>query len=238
MFSDKDYVIAKTLALNIDVPDDYGTYEDDNDVDYEPIYTGCGRTEEIQNGVSIENGISKVVVIPTLFNWVLKIPMNGRWICQWNNDDDDEEDYDNYTFDSFMWASAPDDSDYCWDELIKIEAAEKAGFGALFPHTEYLCEKAGKRYYIQEKVLPSYEYKPTSSEDSLKRANSLDSSLQYCSSEWRAAVIEKYGEEFWINFCSWDQHRDSHILNDMHSANYGYRDDGSPVIFDASGFND
>ena len=237
MFTDKDYTIAKTLALNIDIPDDFGTYEDSDELYTDSIYHGCGEVKELNNEYEVQNGISKVVIVPALFHWVMKIPLNGRWVSVWNSEDEYDDECE-YTFDSFMWADAPDDSDYCWDEMLKINAATKAGFGALFPCTELVAERSGKRYYIQEKVNPFYDFKSTSTPASIARAKEMDDNYKFCATEWRAAVIDYYGEEFWMNFVSWDNRQNSHILNDMHSGNYGFRDDGSPVIFDASGFND
>lgn len=239
MFSDKDYAVAKTLALNIDVPDDYGP-EDDGDYLYtDCIYEGARNTADLGN-FGVENGISKVVVIPDDYNWVVKIPLNGRWIRNYDFEpqEGEEDEDDTYCFDSYCWANAPDDSDYCWDEMLKIQDAEKAGFGKLFPHTELLEERSGKRYYIQERANPSYGFDSHSSADSLKKAEEMDPSLKFCSKTWRAAVIEQYGEDFWVRFCEWNKEHNGSLLTDMHSANYGYRDDGSPVIFDVSGFND
>lgn len=239
MFTDKDYAVAKTLVSNMEIPDDYGVEYDGDYLYTDCIYEAANSTADLGN-FGVENGISKVVVIPEDYSWVVKVPLNGRWVIDYENSDPDDTEGDEYEycFDSYCWASAPDDSDYCWDELLKIQDAEKAGFGKLFPHTELLEERSGKRFYIQERANPSYGFHSHSSADSLKKAEEMDPSLKFCSKEWRAAVIEHYGEQFWTDFVNWDNERREHILTDMHGANYGYRDDGSPVIFDASGFND
>ena len=56
--------------------------------------------------------------------------------------------------------------------------------------------------------------------------------------EWRAAIVECYGEEFWANFIEWDKVNDMDMLTDMRYDNYGYDMSGRPIILDVSGFRD
>ena len=233
MFTDNDYAIAKSLALNIYLPDNYGVDDDGASLDDELIRYECH--EAGFHNFSIDYGVSKVVVIPENYNWVLKTPLKGKEYYSY--DEEEEEDYISFEF--YCNADAPDSSDYCWDELLRIQEAQQAGFGKLFPVTEFLCKNNDRRYYLQEKVHPANSgFKTNPSKESVTRARKMDAQFKYCSSEWRAAVIEYYGYDFWINFVNWDEKQCSRILTDMHHGNYGYRDDGSPVILDASGFDD
>lgn len=82
-------------------------------------------------------------------------------------------------------------------------------------------------------------FHPTPSENSLTRAKNLDSDYRYCDMDWRAMVIELYGEDFLRSFIDWYRNDNSnHILDDMHGGNYGYRMDGAPIILDCAGFRD
>ena len=215
-----------------------GTDEQDSYFDPEYIYAELRRTGA--TNYIVENGVSKAVIIFDDYDFVIKTPINGMWYYpepEYNEEEDAEEEleYPDPIFDTFTGAEADDSSDYCWDEVKKIEWAYCCGFEALFPQTAFLVEVNNRRYYIQEKVQTVREYKPKVSEESRTRAENMDD--QYChgSKEWRAAIIENYGEDFWIRFCEWD--RQVGTMSDMHSGNYGYSMDGKPIILDASGFN-
>ena len=58
---------------------------------------------------------------------------------------------------------------------------------------------------------------------------------KYFPLNWLAAAIDYYGFELvenFINFC------DENNIRDWHSANYGWREDGSPVVIDWGGYLD
>ena len=55
---------------------------------------------------------------------------------------------------------------------------------------------------------------------------------------WIANCIDKYGQskvERFLNYC---ENIDPDLLEDVHSGNYGYREDGTPAILDFSNFLD
>lgn len=234
MFSEHDYEVAKTIIIGLKLPAQLGVNSSDDTFDSDWVSYEVGKN--YSGDFRIDNGVSKMVIIPENEDFVIKIPFNGMYEYEW---DDEEEDYDweNPSFDYFIGAEAPDVTDYCWNEMLTIEKAQEAGFGGLFPNMEFLMCYNGIRFYIQEKVRTSRAFHPVGlSQDSRDAANSLNMHYQCGSSEWRAAIIEAYGTDFWVNFVNWDDENQIGTLTDMHSMNYGYDMDGSPIILDASGF--
>ena len=235
MLTEIDYVLAAQIIDNIMIPREIGP-EEDGYVDKDWLWY---QLRDSQIEAQIECGISKLVIIPENSNFVIKIPFNGMYHCCWNEDDEDS--YGEEEFEYYYNACAPDTSDYCWDEVIKIDKAYSMGFGKFFPETAFLKEKDGHRTYIQEKVRTARYFNPDDiPEDSRKKVESLSRYYKKCNNTWLAAVIEFYGEDYWIDFCDWDFNiaNDMNILSDMHSDNYGYDMNGRPIILDASGFRD
>lgn len=238
MLTLEDFETARAIAEKLNIPQEFGIDLEDDYFDPDDL---VDQVSALNVGeFSVDNGVSKVVIIFDAFNFVIKIPFNGGWYNQteYNEEEDEYECVDRY-FEPFSGAYAPDQSDYCWDECICISDACDMGFGALFPTTSFLCEVEGQRFYIQEKVNTMRHFHPTPSENSLTRAKNLDSDYRYCDTDWRAMVIELYGEDFLRSFIDWYRNDNSnHILDDMHGGNYGYRMDGAPIILDCAGFRD
>lgn len=191
MLTKIDFERAKKIVEGLVIPEEFGvngeTDEFDGWYDLDLQVRRCGL-----HNFRIDNGISKAVIIPTDENFVIKIPFNGITYPVWN---EETEEYSDSYFEPFRGAEAPDNTDYCWDELCKIEKAEYAGFFNLFPETAFLEEENGVRFYIQEKVqTASHAERPQVSEDSRNKAKQLDNYYQACGEDWRAAVIEFYGE--------------------------------------------
>ena len=232
MLTKTDYALAEEIVNGLSLPSELGPDEDSY---FDDEWLVC-QLDDICEDANIEYGISKVVIIPEEGNFVIKIPFNGMYYHYW---DEEADCYDGAEFSYYHEACAPDSSDYCWDEVIKIEKACEMGFDKLFPATSFLMEKDGHRVYIQEKVRTVGHFNPGNiSEDSRKRAESLNFHYKKCNNIWRAAVIEFYGEDYWVAFCDWDFRSDVNILSDMHSGNYGYDMEGHPIILDASGFRE
>ena len=238
MLTFEDFDVATGIVKQLNIPERFG-YNIDDDHFY---------SEELQEQLDkinicpccIDSGITKAVIIPDNYNFVIKIPFNGYWYYSFKDEDDDEGEE---TFESFYRAEAPDNTDYCWDELIKILDAQEAGFGELFPQTALLFEQSGMRFYIQEKVRTSRQFKSTPSAESMERASTIDNKFKKCDQTWRATVFDVYGEGYWKSFINWDynntlQNDTSSMLSDMHRGNYGYNMEGAPVILDVAGYRE
>lgn len=168
--------------------------------------------------------------------------------CQYSCEVDYE---DTLVWEHFCGADTDEDWNYCEVELDKYIKACEDGFGVFLAAVEYFGEtKNGYPLYLQEKVPniggdDDVSHKP--SEKSMSRAAEINSKDIVCTSgtyhmsktnfstNWLAAAIEHYGEKLTIDFIQYAQDNDLDV--DMHSENYGYRKDGSPVILDYSGFN-
>lgn len=232
MLTDADFEIARSIAEELIIPDRFG-------VDSETDEFNSDLVTQLKalniNNFEIDNGVSKAVIIFNDYNFVIKIPFNGCWYTEYDSENDE---YGDPYFEYFCGAEAPDSTDYCWDECIRIENAEGAGFGNFFPETAMIYESNCQRFYIQEKVRPSRIFKPEPSENSKIRAQKIDSQYKYCSEDWRAMAIDLYGEGFLKEFINWCSDNEYDILSDLHRGNYGYSLSGAPVILDASGYRD
>ena len=144
MLTKTDYALAEEIVNGLSLPSELGPDEDSY---FDDEWLVC-QLDDICEDANIEYGISKVVIIPEEGNFVIKIPFNGMYYHYWDKDADC---YDGAEFSYYHEACAPDSSDYCWDEVIKIEKACEMGFDKLFPATSFLMEKDGHRVYIQEK---------------------------------------------------------------------------------------
>lgn len=238
MFSKEIIEQARAIAEQLYVPEKFGC-DQNCEFDSCDLYEQLARLN--MGNFHIENGITKAVIIFDNLPYVIKIPFNGMWNYEYDYDEENDEYIESdASFIYFNHARALDTSDYCWNELDKIVKAYDYGYGCFFPETVVVYENNGRRFYIQEKVRPAYErnFTPTTSKDSRDKAASLTDKYRICNEDWRAAVIESYGEAILISFVNWNDAGTLGYLEDMHNANYGYRFDGTPVMFDVSGFRD
>lgn len=238
MLTLEDFDVATGIVKQLNIPEKFG-YNIDDDYFWSEFLTL--QLDRLNIGrYSIDSGITKAVIIPDSGNFVIKIPFNGYWYYTFDNEDDDDG---KETFEPFYNADAPDSADYCWDELIKICNAQEAGFGNLFPDTALLWEQSGQRFYIQEKVHTSRQFRSSPSAASLERASTIDTKFKSCDQTWRATVFDVYGEGYWKSFVNWDYNNSiendtSSMLKDMHGGNYGYNMSGAPIILDVSGYRE
>lgn len=238
MFSKEIIEQARAIAEQLYVPEKFGC-DEDCEFDSRDLYEQLARLN--MGSFHIENGITKAVIIFDNLPYVIKIPFNGMWNYEYDYDEETDEYIESdASFIYFNHARALDTSDYCWNELDKIVKAYDCGYGCFFPETAVVYENNGWRFYIQEKVRPACErnFTPTTSKDSRDRAANLAIGYRICNEDWRAAAIESYGEAILISFVNWNDAGTLGYLEDMHNANYGYRFDGTPVMFDVSGFRD
>lgn len=102
--------------------------------------------------------------------------------------------------------------------------------------------------YLQEKCITSYDYERTIpnyvysySHDKTEREalrSILTCGLAVSNNIWNTKAIMYYGVEKYIRFMQFCMDRFPDVLDDLHSENYGYRIDGSPVLIDFSSWND
>ena len=216
---------ARQIVKDLQFPEEFGSIDDVN----------IDSMLNTEDDYTIDSGVSKLVINIDKFPFVIKIPFRGQWL-EMDSDYDDEDTELNFC--PFYGAMPYGQCDnYCADELQKTRAVQEAGFGEFVPEMMYLCTVDGLDIFIQEKVKEQFcsrnSIHPT--EDSLKRAVRMRSSFE---SEWLALVIDCYGEDEWDAFSEWVKSEEPEIFSDCHTGNYGIRMDGTPVIFDISGFRD
>lgn len=237
MFSEKDILIAKEIARSINIPCEFGPDEDCyfcKDSIFEQIH----NFEEKYGSIEMRNGISKLVIIFKDLPFVIKLPFNGIWLWEENyNEETDKYEEERY-FQEFTQADSSYGNDYCEAELNIINKVNHFGFGALMAEEIFIGEFNYCNFYIQEKVKRVGEGGTKPSKNSLSCAKNMSIEYKVCSDEWRAVVIDTLGEKFWKDFIDWSLRSYCNVTDDMHSGNYGYRYDGSPVMFDVSGFNE
>lgn len=154
-------------------------------------------------------------------NYIIKIPFEGYYEHNYKTDEDD------YTEFSM--------GDYCAIEENIYAEIENEDFAVLFAETASL----GNGFYVQERAESCFNYcdeTRSSSKDSLKKAEEWEK--EYITggfaTEWVAIAIDFYGEEVVEHFLTYARQN----IHDIHTGNYGYRFDGSPVIFDYSGYSE
>ena len=180
----------------------------------------------------IRTGVSKVVIIPHDSSYVLKIPYRGAR---------DGEDY----YDFHYAGNKIRDWDYCETEAEIYDAFKAEGLECFLAKTVRYGEDAtGYPLYIQEKCITSYDYEdpdPNYAYDytEIKAFRSMFAcGMAVDNNTWNMKAIMYYGVEKYIRFMQFCMDRFPDVLNDLHSENYGYRIDGSPVLIDFSSWND
>lgn len=212
-------------------------------------------------------GASKLCLIPTDSDKVVKIPFYGNVYIDEDDDNNDVE-----YLERFEGAYINEDErtwDYCLSELTAYESAATAGFSEFLAKTEFLgYTVSGHPLYTQEVVKPFssgwsesgyslisdkskkksreiiYSYRQRRSEFYNNNiSEDIDAIIGYVFSEpgeeFLSIVIEYYGIEKVSAFSSWVMNNARHIAYDLHWNNIGFREsDNSPCLLDFSGFFD
>ena len=226
-FTERDLAYARSIVEQLEVPE----YEFGGEDAADDIYEQVKRIVE-HNDVVVNCGVSKVAIILKELPFVIKVPFDGVW--------DEVEDYETeimtMEFSDFNYGGGTKYNDYCAIELDITNMAHEAGYDCFIPDMMFLCEVNGRRFYVQEKVksLSESRREVNPTPDSYERAKRDRSDFDR---EWVALVYDFYGEDAWNEFVEWAENEASEILSDCHSGNYGIRNDGTPVIFDISGFD-
>lgn len=191
-------------------------------------------------GISeVKLGASKVVLLFRKAGFVIKIPFKGYY----HYDDSEQDKYD-YTTWSFYEYTSVEDGDYIKEEIrLYNDEIKKAGFSHLFAKNKFLCECANDvPIYYQEEMIcaDDMDYHEISKKDTrklvsiFKKRSSWNSYLNCLPETFILKTIKFFGEDYTIRFCDF---LDSNI-DDLRSANIGFRKNGMPVILDYAGFYD
>lgn len=237
MFTNGMIALATNIVKHLDLPENLGCTGDSCEFDDSELHNQLARF--YPGDFHIDYGISKVVLIFPNLPFVIKIPFSGmHWYEYEYNEEEDEYEETDYYF--YPFEIHPD---YCEHEMNLVEIAQDRGFGQFVLDTLCFFEDAhGRKFYMQEKAQAARELGFCSpkevSEYSRTTAALMKGLYCRCNEQWRACVVEYYGENMWTTFVNWDDLEGFGILKDMHAGNYGYRMDGTPVLIDISGFED
>lgn len=240
MFEEKDVQWVMGIISKLELPDNFGpTYDGDTDECESLVYNQIENIlsdENIFEDFYVSSGVSKLVVVFDSLPFVVKIPYNGFHTYEYGGKGECAD-----LFCYFEYASTDeygDQDDYCADELAKTYSVKDEGYGCFVPEMiEFFGAVCGHPIYFQEKVKPYCETTLNPSFESKEKAKSYKSFVPF-NPDWIGLVIDTYGQEKWEGFISWAQDWEPEILTDMHTGNYGVRMDGTPVMFDLSGFRD
>lgn len=187
----------------------------------------------VDYNATVRFGMSKIVIIsPKLNNIVIKIPFNGYFI---ETDEGDLNWYD------FCWASGSDCSDYCLAEYEKYDKLRTYELDCFVAKTIYYKTINGVRIFLQEKVIPENDmcFNQTASAGSRNLAKKWYKERKFdIDPEWIANCLDKYGKSKVERFLYYCSNIDLDILEDIHSGNFGYRNNETPCILDYSNFED
>ena len=183
---------------------------------------------EVVGSMWVSTGATKMVIGFDDLDCVLKVPFQGSW---WDEYDDNNEVCESH-FSQFCYG------DYCsYEEEIYFHAKE-FGVAELFAKMECVATlKCGIPVYKQPKVRAFGDWggSRTPSKDSVKRAEQRRYDSPFCTS-WTALVIDIYGEEFFDKLLTFITDICPETGSDWHQGNYGYTEDGLPVIIDYAGY--
>lgn len=183
-------IIDKILNA-FEIPEKFGQYYGNERIDFNFAEYSNKIKKAINKitPITICSGVSKMVIVPKKYPFVIKIPFNGSFLLDtesipdfWQAREDlsmeemnlfyeeAAEKRDNWIkthlkeityFEPFEYACDDDSSDYCLDELQKYEIIKEKNFAPFFAETYYYTSKDGTNIYIQEKAI-AYEDKTTS----------------------------------------------------------------------------
>lgn len=210
-----------------------------NDITFPSILTFEEAEEVVDKDWNY--GCSKLVFKPPNASYVIKTPLTGYY-------SDDKE----YIYSDFTGAKGSKPNDYCNAELELYQSIKETHSDILcfFAETAYIgCNKQGKPFYAQEKVIPAFYYEDDDNEELLLRPSEAskvfvadrirhnDKDYNNFDAQWLALALDYYGDQKLKNLFNYlASNKD--LSNDLHTQNYGYRvSDGSPCILDFSGFN-
>lgn len=185
----------------------------------------------IPDGWAYNNGVSKLVLIPDEYNFVVKIPFS----CTDYDEDDNEEFQGAYYIESgeYGW-------DYCRAEAEFYEAAKVHGVEKFFAPTIYIGDIKGWPIYIQDKCLifeESNSRYPHSEEDRCRSSEKLDS-MKIVSErvpiDFIVDMFKDYPDEEVVGVFNFI---DEVGIEDLHGNNCGYNKDGLVVFTDYSGYH-
>lgn len=178
-------------------------------------------------GVKVNYGASKCVIIPPDEDYVIKIPFTGSYI---------EIEENEFIYEDFGGAEEAYGWDYCLAESNRYYTAEACGFEKYLARTLFIgCTKDNFPIYIQPKCeVYTYSSIKTSREEQEKTSSIANKAIWFSEIplDWLTAFRLEYGEKSLIDFLNF---LEEYGWDDLTDDNIGFLD-GKPIIFDYSSF--
>lgn len=243
MLEDKIAKIINTVAEKIQGCE-IGCYDDDCYIRDEWDTILLNLLKKVDPNIRVNYGISKIVIIPSFSNYVIKFPMKGTWYerdnWSWNDETEEWEENDeeySYDFYDFSYGGGEHNNDYCALELdiYKRILEEAPDCAFIFPETSYYGKVRDTDFYLQKKCIELNDADEEEiSEDSKAKGSEL-SRYTDLDSYWVEVLVEKVGEIFAKKIL--DTIEDFNIT-DLHNHNIGFDlITGMPMIIDFCGFD-
>lgn len=233
-----DIVAEEIKCTEIGCYDDDGTMKDSWNTYLENLLMS------VDPDVKVCYGVSKMVIVPSFGDIVIKFPLRGSWYdgddCGYWDEETDEyiEGENEYNFCEYSYGGGDDGSDYCalevsmYNDIIK-QAPDCA---RVFPETKYYKEVKGTMFYTQKKCVELYEFETEEvTENSKKEGKELFANQSTIDSDyWIQMLVEKLGyilAQKILNFI------EDYGISDLHNHNIGFDiKTGIPMIIDFCGF--
>ena len=226
MYYNIDEVLEIAEMIELDENGHFSPSEVDN------VWSNIFDSRIFASDFSVDCGATKLVIIPSNANYVIKIPFDGEYHENW-------DDKGNMWFDEFTVIQ-----DYCYRETLLYESAKKEHVEKFFLPIEEVKEAsniAGWPIYVQPKAtiygnLVRSEKETLTTKESIKYVSSKDCCINISLPNfWLAACFDSSSsvEEFdkFIQFLN----NDSSIKQDLHQSNIGYYNNKA-VIIDYAGY--
>lgn len=193
------------------------------------------KNKLFQGNYEIAHGATKLVIIPTFEDFVIKLPYTGLW-TSYDYKNSDESYFSDEDYQDFYYADCKErEWDYCGGEAQRFLIAKENGLGQHFAETRLIGLINDYPVYVQEKctILTNYNTYHTYNE----RAETIKV-CPHCAGidvSWLTDFRLYNGKKELIYFLKfihnlqWD--------DDLRSANLGYIND-RPVLIDYAGFYD
>lgn len=191
---------------------------------------------EVDAEAYIDYGASKLVIIPSDTDYVIKIPFNGYFYISYNDMNQPTEEWYDFCYAPSKW-----NNDYCWAEFEKYQDLKNENLNCFVAETCFYTRINSVGFYIQEKVNNNkYDVSIKPSDESILSVKDIKSKGigQYVDPNWMGNCIDAYGKEKVEEFLIYCENEDEDIIADLHKNNYGYRKDLTPAILDFSNYMD
>ena len=239
--ADIEYWLEKVLGSD----EIEGLFVDDGIVDSYvqptdyPIYTNLSTKNAATldiDGAEVLAGATKLVIIPQKRNYVIKIPFTGTYHCERGEYDEDWNwiSYDNpeVKFVSYTNNDVCDEEICLYSELSELTQSLVANNKFVFYYGNipiYIQEKAyvATGYIDEDEIFPKYT----------KSRVEIAKKLKFYYHRYCCGFILRMMDTYGIkNTCNILDEVNENI-SDLHDENYGYRKDGSCLIFDTAGYS-